>query len=521
MKQHYLFSLLALVFVTVGCTKNNPVTNDQQPNIVVFVVDDMGLMDTSVPFVSKAGKGAVEQPLNSWYQTPNMESLAEEGIRFTQFYAQSVCSPTRASLLTGQNATRHHTTTWIKPTENNRGEFGPKHWNWQGLNSSSTSFPQLLSKAGYKTIHVGKGHFGPLESEGAEPKNLGFDVNVAGAAWGRPKSYFGRDQYGNHQKYQSKNKTLTHNIPHLEEYYKDDVFLTEALTLAANKHIEIAKNDQQPFLLYLSHYAVHAPFNSDPRFAKNYEASDKKPNAKAYATLIEGMDKSLGDVVSKLNELGVAEDTLIVFLGDNGGDAPLGGNDVIASSAPFRGKKGTSWEGGMRAPLMVSWAKVNDSNPLQQQFPIAKGAINSQVATILDVYPTLLSVANVENPQAHVIDGFDLKKQLVNEYDDVRDNSFLMHFPHDHRHSYFTSYREDNLKVIYHYNPSNKKNIKRYQLYNLENDPTESNDLAASNPAQLLKIMKSMIAKLESQNAQYPTDKHGQTLKPLLPSSAI
>ena len=501
---------------TASCVQLSSETNQQQPNIVVFVVDDMGLMDTSVPFVSD-NNNPIKQPLNDWYKTPNMEALAKQGVRFSQFYAQSVCSPTRASLLTGQNATRHHTTTWIMPTQNNRGEFGPKLWNWQGLNSSSTSFPQLLSKAGYKTIHVGKGHFGPLESEGAEPLKLGFDVNVAGAAWGRPKSYFGREQYGNHKKYLNKNKTLTHNIPHLEEYYEDDVFLTEALTLEANKHIEIAKNEQQPFLLYLSHYAVHAPFNSDPRFAKNYETSDKKPNAKAYATLVEGMDKSLGDVVSKLNELGVAEDTLIVFLGDNGGDAPLGGNDVIASSAPFRGKKGTSWEGGMRAPLMVSWAKVNDSNPLQQQYPITKGAINNQIATILDVYPTLLSVTNVDNPKTHVIDGFDLKKQLVNEYDDVRDNSFLMHFPHKHRHSYFTSLRIGDWKVIYHYNPENKAKIKKYQLFNLSTDRTESVDLAQSEPTKLAEMMQQMLVKLEQENAQYPIDKQGHTLKPVMP----
>ena len=160
------------------------VTNDSQPNIIVFLVDDMGLMDTSVPFLTDKSGQPASQPLNSWYHTPNMEQLAEKGIRFSQFYAQSVCSPTRASLLTGQNATRHHTTTWINPSENNHGKFGPKQWNWQGLDSASVTFPLLLKNKGYKTIHIGKGHFGPVGSEGADPKNIGFEVNIAGAAWG-------------------------------------------------------------------------------------------------------------------------------------------------------------------------------------------------------------------------------------------------------------------------------------------------------------------------------------------------
>ncbi|WP_068546831.1 sulfatase [Thalassotalea crassostreae] len=516
MKKITLLVTIALCTILIYSLFNT--TNEsKKPNIIVFVVDDMGLMDTSVPFITDDKGNAIKQPLNDWYHTPNMQSLADKGVRFSQFYAQSVCSPTRASLLTGQNATRHHTTTWINPSENNGGKFAP-NWNWQGLSNESTTFPKLLQTVGYKTIHIGKGHFGPLESEGADPTNLGFDVNIAGGPWGRPKSYYGRNHYGNHDKYKVKDKPLTHNIPHLEGYYDNDVFLTEALTMEASKEIEKAANQQQPFLLYLSHYAVHAPFDSDPRFAKRYEHADKSERAKAYATLIEGMDKSLGDIVNKLEQLNIAEDTLIVFLGDNGGDAPLGKNDDIATSAPLKGRKGTSWEGGMRAPLIVSWAKPNSANPSQNQLPISTNVINTQVATVLDIYPTILAASSITNPNTQVIDGVNLAQQLTGNINTERDNSFLMHFPHEHRHSYFTSYRLDDWKIIYHYNPKNNKKVKRYQLYNLVQDPTENVDLSTDKPEKLQQLMQAMIKALESENAQYPINRNGKVLTPVLPS---
>jgi len=514
MKKALLLALLAVFNITACFAQEQ-----SQPNIIVFLVDDMGLMDTSVPFITEKNGQPKTQPLNHWYHTPNMETLAAKGTRFSQFYAQSVCSPTRASLLTGQNATRHQTTTWIKPDENNRGEFGPINWNWQGLKKTSITFPQLLKNVGYKTIHIGKGHFGPLNSEGADPKNIGFDVNIAGAPWGRPKSYYSQNHYGNHPKYKQKNKLLTHNIPHLEAYYDKDVFLTEALTLEANKQIALASTEQKPFMLYMSHYAVHAPFDSDPRFAERYKNKGKSEQAQAYATLIEGMDKSLGDITKNLEQLGIAENTLILFLGDNGSDAPLGDNDDIASSSPLKGRKATSWEGGMRAPLIAAWVKPNSSNLMQQQFPIAQNKVNTQIATVLDIYPTILSAASVKSPSSQVIDGVNLATQLNNEMNTRRANSFLMHFPHKHRHSYFTSYRLNNWKLIYNYQPEGNSDNQRdrYQLYNLTIDPAESNNLALSQPKKLLDMMKSMITELESQKAQYPIDKKGNSLKPELP----
>ena len=151
----------------------------EKPNVIIFLVDDMGLMDTSVPFLTDKDGIPKPYPLNDWYRTPSMQRLADQGIIFSTFYAQSVCSPTRASIMTGQNATRHGTTTWINPVSNNRGKYGPKEWNWTGLKKGDSTLPGMLSGAGYKTIHVGKAHFAPLNTYGSDPLNIGFDINVA------------------------------------------------------------------------------------------------------------------------------------------------------------------------------------------------------------------------------------------------------------------------------------------------------------------------------------------------------
>lgn len=167
-----------------------------RPNIIVFLVDDMGLMDTSVPFIVNNDGEPEMQPLNEWYRTPNMERLASQGVRFSTFYAQSVSSPSRTSMMTGQNAARHHTTNWINSESNNRDKYGPYEWNWTGLKRTDMIYPLVLSKAGYKTIHIGKAHFGCFGSEGEDPIKLGFDVNVGGSSIGEPGSYLGENGYG-------------------------------------------------------------------------------------------------------------------------------------------------------------------------------------------------------------------------------------------------------------------------------------------------------------------------------------
>ncbi len=201
----------------------------QRPNIVVMLVDDMGVMDTSLPFMTDENGKPKRYPLNDYYRTPNMERLARQGIRFNNFCAMSVCSPTRISIQTGQNAARHRTTNWINPDKDNAGPQGAPQWNWKGLNKQSLTLARLLQQSGYRTIHVGKGHFGPRGSEGSDPTNIGFDINVGGASIGQPASYYGMENYGNAGGKVKKSAPAA--VPGLEAYHGTDTFLTDALTL--------------------------------------------------------------------------------------------------------------------------------------------------------------------------------------------------------------------------------------------------------------------------------------------------
>ncbi|HUG93666.1 MAG TPA: sulfatase [Planctomycetaceae bacterium] len=508
-----LFPVLAAAFVVLALlARAATAAGDKPPNIVVFLVDDMGVMDTSVPFLTGADGRPKRYPLNEFYRTPNMERLAARGIRFNNFYAMSVCSPTRVSLMTGQNAARHRTTNWINPERDNGGPHGPAEWNWQGLKRRDVTLARLLQAAGYRTIHVGKGHFGPRDSEGADPLNLGFDVNVGGASFGAPGSYYGRENFGHG------GRRAHHAVPHLETHHGQDVFLTEALTIEANAHVSDAVQAGKPFFLYLPHYAVHAPFESDPRFAANYTDSGKPAPAQAFATMVEGMDKSLGDVVDRLDALGVAENTLVLFLGDNGSDAPLGHQHEVACAAPLRGKKGAHYEGGMRVPFIAAWAKADAKNPHQQRLPIPAGAIQTQVASVCDLFPTILNLLDIGPPASHTVDGTRLDTLLAGQPDPSRAETFLMHYPHaPHRSDYFTVYRDGPWKVIYHYIPSAASENSHYQLYNLAEDPFEQNNLAASEPAELRRMMRGLIAALEEHEAVYPVVENGAALKPSVP----
>ena len=489
----------------------------ERPNVVVFLVDDMGLMDSSVPFLADSRGEPRRYPLNDFYRTPAMERLASQGIRFSDFYAMSVCSPSRVSILTGQNAARHHTTQWISPEGKNGGPLAPPDWNWRGLARESVTLPRLLQSAGYRTIHVGKAHFGPFKSEGDDPTNLGFDVNVGGRAIGAPGSYFGKDRYGNGRK-----RRADRGVPHLEAYHDTDTHLSDALTLESLKHVREAVNSDQPFFLHLAHYAVHSPHQSDPRFASNYSQSDKPARAKAFATLIEGIDKSLGDLLDGLKEMGVAKETLILFLGDNGSDAPLGHQHAVASSAPLRGKKGAHYEGGVRAPLIVAWAERDSDHPTQKRLPIADGAMQTQMASVCDLFPTIAQVASADAPEGHIVDGRSLDLLLTAASDPNHSRQFLMHYPHaPHRSTYYTTLRDGDWKVAYHYYPGADSNGKRYQLFHLGEDPFEQSNLADSRPEQLQAMMHKLIESLEKHGAQYPLDKRDKSkrFRPVLPTA--
>jgi arylsulfatase A-like enzyme len=506
---------VALVLGTLFPWTTSAAESVPRPNIVVMLVDDMGVMDTLVPFLVDEAGQPKRYPLNEFYRTPNMERLAARGIRFNQFNAMSVCSPTRIALLTGQNPARHRTTNWINPDNDNAGPQGPPDWNWRGLKPGDVTLPGLLAAAGYRTIHVGKGHFAPRAFAGADPSRLGFDLNVGGASIGQPGSYFAARNYGNLGGPVLKQSPSA--VPGLEKYHGTETFLTEALTLEAKAHVTQAVEDKRPFFLYFAQYAVHAPFESDPRFAEHYKTSGKPPAAQAFATLVEGMDKSLGDLLDHLDALGVAENTLVVFLGDNGSDAPLGPPHAVACAAPLRGKKGSHYEGGVRVPFIAAWARPAETK-LQTEWRIPAGTIQSQFASVPDLFPTLLSLANVTLPAEHVVDGRSLRTLLTGERDATRPETFLVHYPHaPHRSDYWTSYRDGEWKVIYHYFPGEASENSHYQLFHLKRDPFEQTNLAADRPDDLKRMMAGLISSLESHRAVYPVGADRQPLRPKLP----
>ncbi|MFO8027466.1 MAG: sulfatase-like hydrolase/transferase, partial [Opitutales bacterium] len=452
--------------------------------------------DTSLPFLADAQGKPETHPLNEFYHTPEMEKLAARGFRSSRFYANSVCSPTRASLMNGQSAARHRTTQWIRPEGRNREKHAPADWNWSGLGKEDVTLPRLLQSAGYRTIHSGKGHFGPFESEGEDPRNIGFNINIAGGAIGRPSSYYGEDGYGH-----IRGTSKTHVVPGLEEYRGSETYLSEALTLEMKKAISDAVEDEKPFFAYMSHYAVHSPFHADPRFKERHEGKGRSQNEVAYASMVEGIDKSLGDLMRHIEALGVAQDTLVIFLGDNGSDAPMGDMHGHSSSAPLRGKKATHYEGGMRVPFMVAWAEPSEDAHIQKRFPLARGVLEPEsIGTIHDLLPTILELTGVDLPEKHALDGGSLWPWLAGK-EATQPQRFLMHFPHSHRSSYFTVLIDGHHKLVWHHL---KKEGERFELFDLKEDPYELANLAERRPGRLKTMRELMAEELLGVDAQVP-----------------
>ena len=248
-------------------------------------------------------------------------------------------------------------------------------------------------------------------------------------------------------------------------------------------------------------------------FEANYKNSGKSIKAQAYATLIEGIDKSLGDILQHIKKIGLGENTLILFLGDNGSDAPLPIVDDYSSAAPLKGKKGNHWEGGMRVPFIASWVTPNKKTNWQKKLPIATNSVQKQQGTILDVFTTITSLVKVDTPKSYVLDGFNLKDQFNGKVNNKRDELFLNHFPHAHRSNYFTSLVSANWKIIYHYQIENKA---KYELFNLEEDPFETTNLAAKNPEQLKTMMELLVKEMTNKKALLP-EKGGKLLTLIMP----
>lgn len=459
-----------------------------RPNLVLIVADDYGLQDTSVPFILTNGV-PVSYNFNSYYRTPELENLAADGMRFTTAYAQTVCSPTRCGLMTGRNSARHAVTDWIGG-DGDGSAPSPEFWRRDGLDATDITLPMQLQAAGYRTIHVGKWHAAERYTHGEDPRNMGFDVNIAGDRRGAPKSLdiLADKGYINYPGY--------HGMPGLEAYDGTD-FLTGVLAIEANREIETAVDLGYPFFLNMCFYAVHSPFtDANPDATHDYSAGAVGVTHNNFATMVEGMDLAIGEIRQKLVDLGVAEDTLIVFLGDNGSDSPALQNNGMPQGVyadfPMRGKKGTQWEGGARVPMIASWAAANPSNDFQTAIPIPTNSIETDIVTSWDVPATLLDAAGLPPTNHFGEDAYSLVPYLMGTPGTHRPQELVIHYPHNHNNSYFSWIRQDDMKLIYNFAGNT------HQLYNLANDPTESNDLALSEPETLARMARALAQKLDA-----------------------
>jgi arylsulfatase A-like enzyme len=474
----------------------------------MFLVDDMGWQDTSVSFHTET------TPFNRRYKTLNMERLATQGVKFTQAYSCCVCSPTRVSLMTGLNAARHRVTNWTlnKNASNDAGHKTlafPK-WNVNGISPIPgvertihvKTLPQFLQQTGYHTIHVGKAHFGAVTTPGENPLNVGFDVNIAGHAAGGPGSYLGTKNFGN----KPSEHTLPWGIPGLEKYHGKDIFLTEALTIEANKAMDAAVANSKPFYLYMSHYAVHVPFAEDSRFIKKYTDAGLDPKEAMYAAMVEGMDKSLGDLVANLKHHKIENETIVLFMSDNGGLSASGrGGQRHTHNKPLSSGKGSSHEGGVRVPMIVKWPGVTKPD----------SSCDKQVI-IEDFFPTILEMAGVKKySQINVpIDGISFVPLLKNKPGFPAQRPLFWHFPNNWGptgpgiapHS---AIRKGDFKLIYYHATQS------YELFNITNDIGESKNIFDAEQETAKQLAKELAAFLKQTNAQMPVNKTTNTPVPL------
>ena len=448
----------------------------QPKNVVVILIDDLGWIDTGIDG-------------STFYETPAIDQLANEGVRFTQFYAASgVCSPTRASLMTGKSPARLQITNWIGGEQ--RGMLNQAEYQ-RSLPLEEVTIGEVFRDAGFSTGYIGKWHLG---QEGFMPENQGFDYTHAVNYAGQPGSFF--------PPYVNPNFAIS-NVPDLEDD-PEDAYLTDRLTDAAIEFLESQKDSS--FFLVLSHYAVHTPIQSPPELTAYYEAKLGEEGAEsefipegsygttrvtqnhpAYAGMIASVDESVRRITTALDSLGLAENTVIVFTSDNGGLSTLSRDRRWAPTAnlPLRAGKGFLYEGGIRIPFILR----DPSGP--------HGMIIETPGITNDLLPTLVGVTELYSPLD--TDGADLSVLLAG--DPLTDRDLHWHFPHYHGSGNRPSgaIRSGGYKLIEWFEDG------RVELYNLTDDPGELVDLSEALPDKAEELTQALHSWRESSGANMPS----------------
>jgi arylsulfatase A-like enzyme/predicted esterase len=463
-----MFASLLLTVEVAAFTADRP----SRPNIVFILMDDLGWADL--------GCNGSE-----FYETPNIDRLASQGMRFTDAYAAcNCCSPTRASVLTGKYPARLRLTDWIPGSSFPRAKLRPPDWK-QELPFEEVTLAEALKPADYVTAAVGKWHLG---KEPFLPQNQGFDINIAGNHSGAPGSYFWPYGHGDPAK---TNRYHGGAVPDVFAGGKEGEYLTDRLTDEALAFIEA--NRDRPFLLYFAHYAVHTPLQAKPELIAKYRAKLRpglKQNNPTYAAMVESMDQSVGRLMEKLEALGITEKTVIFFTSDNGGYSGYGGKPGGTWNAPVRDGKGSSREGGHRVPLIIRWPGGTQA-----------GSVCREPVISPDFYPTILEMTGTPGDQQHnaKVDGVSLVPLLKQTGKPARD-AIYWHYPHYNvfPEKPYGAVRQGDFKLIEFYEDN------RVELYNLKNDLSEKTNLAGQMPDLVATLRGKLAAWRKSVGAQMP-----------------
>ncbi len=444
-------ALLALVVAAVVSTGAWG-SQERPPNIVVILIDDMGWRDLGCYG-------------NQFHDTPNIDRLAAEGVRFTDAYAAApVCSPTRAAVMTGKYPARVGITDFI-----------PGHWRpWaklvpppilNHLPLEEVTLAELVKPAGYVTGYFGKWHLG---GRAFFPDRQGFDEWVVTS--------------GRH--FAPRFRTIP------PESVPDGTYLADYLTDKALHFIR--KHRQERFLLFLAHYAVHIPLEAKESTIEKYR---RKPRPgpgvynPVYAAMVEHVDESVGKILRLLEELGLEDRTLVIFTSDNGGLRQRfdGQGPIVSSLEPLRGEKGTLYEGGIRVPMIVRWPNVARA-----------GAVRHDLACSIDIFPTVAEAVGQAIPEEWHVDGVSLLPALTGSAA-VERQTLYWHYPHYHHATPASAIRSGSWKLIYFYEDG------RSELYNLANDLSEQTNLAQAEPEKAAALKKMLQMWLTEVGARLPT----------------
>ena len=451
----------------LSCSKQHP------PNIVFILADDLGWKDLGCYG-------------SEFYETPNLDRLAQEGMRFTDAYASAcVCSPTRASLLTGRSPARLHLTDWLpgRPDQPLQKLHRPNFQTF--LPKEEHTLAETLREVGYATASIGKWHLGDVPD--TWPEHQGFDLNVAGSGKGNPTSYFSPCA-----------------LPNLYDGPPGE-YLTDRLTDEAIRFME--QNRSKPFFLYLQHYAVHTPLQAKGALEQKYKAKaaflkDQKKaeflpdlgrpvrqvqNQPTYASMIENMDEGVGRILDKIASLGLEKNTIVIFTSDNGGLSNAEGSPT--SNLPLRGGKGWPYEGGVRVPLIVRWPGITRA-----------GSISAKPVISADLYPTILQMVGLSTSQQKTEDGVSFLPAIKGE--DIPERPLFWHYPHysNQGGAPYGAVRLGDWKLIEWYEDM------RLELYDLKSDLGEKNNLASQKLEKTASLVTLLHEWRKRVSAQMPTD---------------